>query len=99
MLQSKVGVVSANRGFGSVLEGVATVEIGPMVIVSVAIADWDTFASPTNVGNCAFSCTFGLASSTSYTAKPAPPVRETSVTASSVTGAPPVGAAIGVPPI
>src|SRR6185369_3097622 len=67
--QSEAGEVKRNLGIGAVAEATATVDTGASdrsspIWAGSALPDG---AAPNQVGNCAFSYTDGLASTTSYT--------------------------------
>src|SRR5579883_1364981 len=76
-VQSLPGVTAQNRGIGAVEDAVIVCESGASVTVSFAVVGVVFAGMPMKVGICALSRTFGLASTTSYTTYPAPPVKET----------------------
>src|ERR1019366_1629956 len=63
--QSLCAATAVKRGMGAVAEAVVTVETGAKAMVSWATVGGVKRGREMKVGNCAVSCTFGLAAATS----------------------------------
>src|SRR5664279_2609971 len=63
--QSLCAATAVKRGMGAVFEAVVTVETGARAMVSWATVGGVKRGRETKVGNCAVSCTLGLAAATS----------------------------------